>query len=126
MRRLSLTLEIEGTPIELVRSAKFLGIVFDSDLKWGPQLALTRARILPRINILKSICGMGWGAHPNTMLTIYFGFIRSVLDYGSTCYGRLEDRVALGFDRLQFAALCVCLGLMKTIPTNVILSLSGE
>lgn len=112
--------------MDLCSSARFLGVIFDSSLNWGPQLKSVKAKVAPRLNILRAMCGIKWGAHPDTLLRVYVGLIRSVLDYGSLCYGKMNAGVSLSSDRLQYAALRTCMGLMRTTPTNVILNLCGK
>ncbi|EFN80823.1 hypothetical protein EAI_12282, partial [Harpegnathos saltator] len=106
--------------------AKFLGITLDHALTWKFHIAKLKTKTIPRINILKSIMGISWGAHPAIMLSVYKNLIRSVLDWGCQAYLDLQERKAQTLDRLQFAAFNIILGLMKTTPTNVILDLSGE
>lgn len=75
-------LKYAGIEIPLVDSVKFLGVAFDSGLKWKQHALDSRVKCRLRINVLKSISGITWGAHPSTTLRIYRGWIRSVLQYG--------------------------------------------
>lgn len=34
------------------------------------------------VNLLRSVCGTGWGSDPSTLLLLYKAIIRSHLDYG--------------------------------------------
>ena len=40
------------------------------------------ARAMQRINLLRRICGQGWGADQRTVLKLYKQYIRPVLEYG--------------------------------------------
>jgi hypothetical protein len=65
---------------------KYLGVFFDCGLRWSTQTKYVKRICLQRINLLKSVAGMSWGAHPSCMLLLYRGLIGSVLEYGSVCY----------------------------------------
>lgn len=79
-----------------------------------------------RINVMKALAGIRWGAHPLTLLTVYRGLIRSSMDWGCQLLVDVGLALAKILDRLQYAVLRIVLGVMCTIPTNVILHLSGE
>lgn len=112
--------------IPLKPHAKFLGMIFDGNLSWQQHVKYIKGKIAPRINILKAISGIGWGAHPSNLIMVYKGLIRPILDWGCQVLNDIRPNVALQLDRLQFAALRVTLRLVITTPTNVILHLCGE
>lgn len=112
--------------IPFSHQAKFLGVIFDSRCTWMQHSLYIRQKALSRLNILKAISGIRWGAHPKTLLTVYKGLIRPILDWGCTAMTRMNEASALKLDRIQYAALRISLGLFKSTPTNVILHLNGE
>ncbi|XP_032677712.1 uncharacterized protein LOC116847140 isoform X1 [Odontomachus brunneus] len=85
-----------------------------------------RKRIQARNNILKAVAGVVWGAHPRNLLVAYKALVRSFLDYGSIIFQDVRRSYTPIFDKLQYAALKVVLGLMSSIPGNVVLHLAGE
>lgn len=107
-------------------SVRFLGVHLDYVLNWKRQMAETRKRVLPRINILKALSGIRWEAHPSTLITAYRRLVRSVLEWGCQVMYPLGKRESLVLDRLLFACASVACGLMRTTPTNVLLDVVGE
>ncbi|XP_070153691.1 uncharacterized protein [Polyergus mexicanus] len=81
---------------------------------------------MPRLNILKAMTGIRWGAHPTNLLNVYKGFIRPLLDWGCQSFNPLDEILYLKISRLQYAALKAVSGLMTTTPTNVLLDINGE
>jgi hypothetical protein len=44
---------------------KYLSIFFDAGLQWNCHAKYVRRRCLQRVNLLKSLAGVSWGAHPS-------------------------------------------------------------
>lgn len=104
----------------------FLGFVLDCNMSWKPQIHKMLSCCNKRLNILKAIAGIGWGAHHLTILTAYRGLIRSVLDFGGLVLTDLPDNKVICLDRIQYAAIRCVLGFMRTTPTNVMLDQTAE
>lgn len=85
----------------------------------GSSWQVCKEKVLPKINILKAVSGIKWGAHPGNLLTVYRGLIRPALDWGCQILTEMGHKASLVFDRLQFAALRITLGLMCSTPTVV-------
>lgn len=126
---LNLILESEGAipfRLPLRTKVKFLGVFLDVNLSWKSHVDYVKKKTLPRINILKAISGIRWGAHPKTLIMVYKGLIRPFFDWGCQIMNEINPKVAIILDRLQLTALRVSLGLLITTPTNVILHICGE
>jgi hypothetical protein len=59
-----------------------------------------------------------WGADSTTLLRLYHCLVRSKLDYGCIVYGSARDSHLQSLDRVQNAALRVCLGAFRTTPIS--------
>jgi hypothetical protein len=59
------------------------------------------------------------------MILLYRGLIGSVLEYGSVCYTNMTRTHMLGLERVQYRALRIALGLMRSTPNNCLRVLSG-
>ncbi|XP_029679315.1 uncharacterized protein LOC115245236 [Formica exsecta] len=81
---------------------------------------------MPRVNILRAIAGIRWGAHPSNLLNVYKGFIRPLLDWGCQSFNPLNEQLYLRVSRLQYTSLRIVSGMMITTPTNVLLDINGE
>lgn len=119
-------LKINNENIHFSAATRFLGVLLDPELNWKAHINYLKNRITPRINILKAITGIRWGAHPANLLTIYKGYIRPILDWGSQAFNPLSEQLYLKASRMQYAALRTVSGLMITTPTNVLLDINGE
>jgi hypothetical protein len=80
---------------------KYLGIFFDSGLQWSCYVNYVRQRCLQRVNLLKSVAGVSWGAHLSCLILLYEGLIGSVLEYGSVCFTNMAKTHMLGLERVQ-------------------------
>ncbi|XP_032675526.1 uncharacterized protein LOC116846151 [Odontomachus brunneus] len=112
--------------INISPKAVFLGITFDHSLSWKPHITSLLNICNKRLNILKAITGIKWGSHPLTILSVYRGLIRSILDYGGLALYDLPPGRTIQLDRVQYAALRCVLGFMRTTPTNVLLDQNAE
>jgi hypothetical protein len=104
---------------------KYLGIFFDSGLRWSCHVKYVRRRCLQRVNLLKLVAGVFWGAHPSCLILLYRGLIGSVLEFGSVCFTNMARTHMLGLERVRFGALRVALGLMGSTPNNCLGVLDG-
>jgi len=105
---------------------KYLGVILDSKMTWIPHINSLKAKALQSINMLRYLCGTWWGAHPSTMLNFYKAYVRSHLEFGSILIGGCTRKSLEILDKVQFMALRLCLGMMKSTPTNILLSEAGE
>jgi hypothetical protein len=69
-------------------------------------------RCLQRVNLLKSVAGVSWGAHPSCLILLYRGLIGLVLEYGSVCYTKMSWKHMQGLEMVQYRALGIALRLM--------------
>ena len=104
---------------------KYLGVTFDSKCLWNRYVDDILRKCNKRINFLRSVCGAWWGAHPSALLMIYKATIRAIIDYGAfvlidVTKGRLQK-----IQRIQWRALRICLGLMRTTHTGSLEALAG-
>ena len=68
------------------------------------------------MNLLKVVAHKDWGAECATLLKLYRSHIRSKLDYGCIVYGSARESYLQSLDRVQNAALRICLGAFRTSP----------
>jgi hypothetical protein len=108
-----------GWLLPQVVSFKYLGVFFDAGLKWGTQAGYVQKRCLQRLNFLKSIAGVWWGAHPRCMFMLYRSLLGSVLEYGSVSYSGMARTHMLRLERVQYRGIRIPLGLMCSAPKTV-------
>jgi hypothetical protein len=54
---------IDGRSLTQTNKFKYLGVFFDSGLRWSTQVRYVKRRCLRRWNFLRSMAGTMWGAH---------------------------------------------------------------
>jgi hypothetical protein len=85
----------------------------------------TRQRCLQRVNLLKLVAGISWGAHLSCLTLLYRGLIGSVLEYGSVCFTNMAKTHMLGLESMQYRVLGIAFGLMGSTSNNCLDVLRG-
>ena len=80
-------LKLDNDPIQFVKEAKFLGLIWDTKFTFEPHIKYLKARCQKSLNILKVLSRTEWGADRTTLLKLYRSLVRSKLDYGYIVYG---------------------------------------
>ena len=93
----------------------------DQKLLWNSEIKHIVSRCEKGINLLRQVCGLSWGAHQNTALLFYKCYIRLIIDYGSIWYGSACKTLIKEVDKVQYKALRIALGAMKSTPTEALL-----
>jgi hypothetical protein len=74
---------------------KYLGKFFDSGFPWSCHVKYLRRRCLQRVNLLKSVTGVSWGAHQSCLILLY----------SAVCFTHMAKTCMLGLEWVQFRAL---------------------
>jgi hypothetical protein len=64
-------------------------------------------------------------AHPDVMLILYKGLIRSVLEYGCVAFDRMAGTHILILERVQYRCLRIALGLMQSTHVQTLEVIGG-
>jgi hypothetical protein len=99
------TLGIDARRLPQTKEFKYLGVFFDSGLRWSTQVMYVQRRCLQRLNFMRSIAGTWLRAHPRCMLQLYKGLMGSILDFASECYSEMARTHFLKLERLQYRGL---------------------
>ena len=83
---MDLVLKLGNDPIQFVKQAKFLGLIWDTKLTFEPHIKYLKARCQKSLNILKVLSRTDWGADQTTLLKLYHSLVRSKLDCGCLVY----------------------------------------
>jgi len=113
-------LTVNGQDIKTVKSAKFLGMIFDRKLTWNDHIDYVVKKCKQRLNLMRAVSGKNWGASQSTQLTIYKALIRSVIDYGAIAYDSASASQLAKLDSIQCQALMISTGAMKGTPLAVL------
>ena len=107
-------LNLDGTPIPVVPTFKFLGVHFDRRLSFKPHIDYVRAKCQKALNLLRVIAARGWGADRNIKLMLYRALVRSKLDYGCIVYGASFKSHMAKLAPVQNQGLRICLNAFRT------------
>ena len=111
-------LKLDNDPIQFVKEAKFLGLIWDTKLTFEPHIKYLKARCQKSLNLLKVLSHTEWGADRTTLLKLYRSLVRSKLDYGCIVYGS-ASRIALAkLDPVHNQGLRLSLGAFRSSPVE--------
>lgn len=103
--------KVDNTEVKPLEHTRYLGVIFDQQLKWKSHLEHIERRIAPRICLLRYLSKAAKEPNNTTMINLYKSLIRSILVYGSPAILKADQTV---WDRLQVMqnkALRAALGL---------------
>lgn len=99
---------------------KFLGVILDAKLSGLSHCTHIATKCERSLNILRSLSGVWWGAHPFSLKLVYNALIRSVLDYGTFLLEPCSLAGMKKLDAIQTKALRIITGAMKNSPINAL------
>ena len=76
---------VNGVKIGAVKAVKYLGTWIDEKLDWKTHAKYIIDKIQKPLNIIKVLRGNAWGGHPQILLNVYKGLMRSVIEYNGSC-----------------------------------------
>ena len=88
--RYSLNIDIDGVKIPHVRSAKYLGVVINSELKWTDHINELSSLLSSRLYILRKLRNF---LPYNNHNCIYYAIFQSCIDYCLSVWGRLLKNI---------------------------------
>jgi hypothetical protein len=109
---------LNGNPIPVVESTKFLGVLFDKKLNFLAHIQYLKYKCQKALNLLRVVSSMDWGADRRVLLRLYRCLIHSKLDYGCIVYGSAPKSYIRQLDPIQNQGLKICLGAFRTSPVE--------
>ena len=82
VKRIRPPLTLTGITIEPTASAKYLGIILDQHLNWGPQLAQVRGKGSKWASQIRRLARPSWGLTPKAAKKLYVGVALPRILYG--------------------------------------------
>ncbi|XP_011861042.1 PREDICTED: uncharacterized protein LOC105558127 [Vollenhovia emeryi] len=113
--------------IPVVAKHRFLGVLIDRSFSGRAHLEYITNKCRSIVNVISSLAGVWWGAHPLLLLNVYRALMRSVMEYGHQIFftkGNLTKLEVLL--KLRNRALRTALGYRASTPINVILDEARE
>jgi hypothetical protein len=111
-------------PVAFTQNQQVLGVTFDSPhLNFAAHIQSVQTECLMRLNVLKALSALMWGASIHLLRQVYFVFICSKLEYGCSVLGELPSTCMKFLNGIHNSALRLILSARHTSP---ILSLETE
>ena len=114
------TLTLKGSILPYEDQVKFLGLIFDKRLTWGPHIDSLKKRVKKSLDILKVVSSYDWGADKKSLLKLYDAVCRSKLDYACQIYSSACETQLKKLDVVHNMGLRICTGAFKTSPIESI------
>jgi hypothetical protein len=118
---------VEGEKVSSVKSFKFSGLHFKSNLDWEDEInAIVRKRenVIKIVNCVKHTW---WGADPVILMRLFKAIIRSRMEYRSFLFHKLKKKQLQKLEKMiQHSAICGALGYWSSTPTNIMIAEAKE
>ncbi len=108
---------VNNQQIPYKKQAKFLGMILDSKLTWGPHVKDLIKRCRKDLNLMKLISGTCYGADKKALLMVYKALILSKIDYGCMLYHNAAKTTLAKLDVIQNTALKIAMGAYRATRT---------
>ena len=101
-----------------VSKAKFLGVEIDSSLRFKDHVQALALKAEKRLNMLKILA---WGGtKPKTLIRLYKIYIRSVFEYGATCFIHCPESTIDIMQKIQNKAIRISLKLPRYVSIKTL------
>lgn len=78
------------------------------------------------LNVLKVLTRVWWGGHPKSLLIVYRALIRPHLENSCFHWANISQKLMNDLNKIQYQALRICLGAMKSTPLPCLLAEASE
>ena len=106
-------------------SVKYLGMTLDSKLSWKKHTKIIIEKCKKLLNVIKVLRGTWWGGHPQVLLNVYKGLIRSVIEYNIFLMNNFNDKTFDKLNKIQNSAIRLAMGCRISTPIRVLHAESG-
>lgn len=117
---------IDFLPVSFTKTVKYLGVILDFRLTIKDHIKYFTDKCNKRLNLLRSLTGTVWGTGKESLLIVYRGLIRSILDYSCFIYNNICLSLFKKLEVLQNKALRVVCGAYNSTPGAVLQVETGE
>ncbi|GFV00717.1 RNase H domain-containing protein [Trichonephila clavipes] len=100
---------------------KYLGFILDSEILGNKNIDNIVFKARKRLNILRYISGLDWGADAGTLRNTYISIIRPILEYGVPVYCSASVTNLQKLEKVQLSAARIIIGLKNTCPRDTVL-----
>jgi hypothetical protein len=111
---------VEETEIKPEKSARYLGMMFDHQLKWRSHLHHIEEKVAIRTSLLRYLSRLNPNANEQIMINLYKSLVRSIITYGCSILLKADNSIWKRLQILQNKALRAALGLPIYTSTEYI------
>lgn len=122
----NLSITVDGIVIKNVPAVKYLGLWFDQKLDWNMHAQFLIDKVGHLLNIITVLRGTWWGGHPQVLMNVYRGLIRSSIEYNSFTINIKDTKLKSRLNKLQYQAIRLALGYRRSTPSNVMMDEAKE
>lgn len=110
-------LKVNGDTVKKEENPNYLGISLDRQLNLSNFIKRLKDKATKRLNLVKRLASLSWGANKQTLRQLYLGYVRSILEYGQSLHTVASKTTTTLLDRVQNQALRLICGGLRTTPT---------
>ena len=104
--------------LALEKQFKYLDIVFQENGLYSAHTRYIQEKYSKRINILHMLKGSSWRMSKDTLLSLYRGLIRPIIEYGKEIYFNCSDSTVKQIETIQHECLRICAGALRSTPID--------
>ena len=109
--------KVDGIALQKDDNPSYLGVTLDQQLNLNRFISDLKDKATGRLNLLKRLASTTWGANKQTLRQMYIGYIRSVMDYGSSLQTIASKSTTSNLDRVQNQAGRLICGGFRSTPS---------
>jgi len=117
--------KLNGQWLKITETHKILGLMFDSKLDWKCQMNYIKEKVNKRMNLIKALSGLKWGADQDVLLRIHQTMILSVIEYGIATYSSAKTSTLKTLNTLHNQGIRLALGAFRSSRIENLLCEAG-
>ena len=118
-----LEVRMEGKKLRFDPAPVYLGVTLDRSLTFGPHLKNAANKTSKRVNLIRKLCGLDWGASFKTLRTSVLALVYSTAEYVAAAWSHSVHIKSV--DVVLNEAMRIISGTMKPAPREMLPILSG-
>ena len=113
-------LSFRGTNLTRKRSVRYLGVIFDQGLTWGPHIDDVVSRCKHPLQILQYVSKSNYGGDRASLRMVFIALVRSKMEYACMLFSNAAPTHLLKLDRVQYAGIRLLSGnYLSTVTDNL-------
>ncbi|XP_052249844.1 uncharacterized protein LOC127857490 [Dreissena polymorpha] len=116
---------MEETQLKEEDEDTYLGVTFDKRQTWKPHISRIERTARRKLDLMRKLAGITWGANEQILKTIYLGTVRPTMEYSSAAWSTTAKTNQQALDKVQNQALRIITGATKSTPIAFMEKLTG-